>query len=115
MSATPYSRFNPAQLWYSAREEILFGGGAYLMRTDDEHQARVIAKRWTSFLLDHPQGLAFEVEQDGARIIVTLSSIGHNTIVLCGYGHCDLQIVGMRTAGKAEFLRHFEKTLTGTL
>jgi len=106
-----YERFAPSKLWYSAREEIFFGSGTYTMRLDNEQQALLVTRRWATYLLQHEQGMAFEVNQDGPRVRVFLSPVGSNAINKAGYTYDELQFIGMNTATKADFLERFEAVI----
>lgn len=106
-----YSRTAPDQLWYNAREEILFGGGKFTIAVVDPAIASRITKRWVSHFLSHPQGMAFIAEQQGGKVIISLSPIGLQAIARAGYDLSELEFLGMNTATKADFLERFEEAL----
>lgn len=111
MSAPTYSRTAPDTLWYNAREEILFGSGAFTISVVDPAIASRIAKRWTTHFLSHPQGLAFNVEQNEGKVIITLSEFGETVVQSLGETKESLEFKGMRTGEKALFLSAFETAI----
>lgn len=111
MNTTTYSRTAPDTLWYNAREEILFGSGAFTISVVDPTIASRIAKRWTAHFLKHEQGMAFNVEQYEGKVIISLSKAGEQAILNAGYGDENLEIIGMRTESKAIFLEAFETAI----
>ena len=103
-----YVRFAPLNLWYSAREEVLFGGGQYRMALTDEKEAKLLHRRWTDFLITHPQGMAFVPILADNKLLIELSMFGLGILAHLGVEQSDLQITGMNTELKKQFLEQFE-------